>query len=792
MQTAVTLNLPRDNAQISQAAQKSLGLPAGLKLLGPRRMNGMNQTDSRFYIDDEELFYVENLIRLGNGRYRALYDIGTPLYTVPANANKTIASFFWFNIGFVFYCAVFYSDGTADQVDTMGNVVTISAIPGTFYRGSNTPLPACCQSGTALLLISNNNTNNDYWIWDGTILYASGTLGPNPTLTDAGANYTSAPTVTTYGGTGSGAVVTARVSGGSVVAFDITDPGSGYSPGDIVQLNVSGGGSDSSAQLQAVITAGQVQSIVVTAPGSGYLTAPTVAITSGGGSGATAIAILGTGTQAGQVIGFQITDPGLGYTSTPSVGLSGGSGSGAAGLAVVNGGAVTAITVIDGGTNFTGTPLLTIEGGGGSGATATAVMSGGSIASVTITNGGAGYTGTVAVVVQTGLNNAAAGTVLVMPFGVSGYAMEVFTARVFVGPPAITGPGQLPNGGTFFVSTPGSLTDFATSDGGLLFTTTDRFLRASYTNFRQSNGYLYPFGDSSISVISNVQTSGSPLATTFTYQNIDPQTGTQWRDSCQDYARTILFANPFGVFGLYGGAVTKVSGKIERIFQNAVFPTTAFPATGQPTYPTSAVCNIFNEKAYCLLMDITSPLTGDEVQVLLVWNEKDWTVSRIETQLAYIGTQEIASNLTAWGTDGKSLFKLFNQPSAIIKTMATKLYGIEQSLITKQAMVTYLQCADMSGDGVSFDLTLESEMGGWLATGEYGFQNWSTYVLDAAEDQNPIAVPTVPAVPNSPLLVARGLDVIGEELGLTVTSNSTDFELYNITLAATDIAAVFG
>lgn len=780
------IGLPKDNVQISAAAQKSLGLPPGIKVYTPYPFAGMNQTDSRLALDDKELFYVENMLRIGNGRYRALWDVGPPLHTAPA--GKTIVSFFWFNIGFVYYCAVFYNDGTANQVDTKGVITPISATANTFYRGSNTPLPACCQAGTSLLLIANNNTPNDYWIWDGAILYGPGTVGPNPTLTDSGAGYTSIPTITAYGGTGSGATFTARISGGAVVAVDVVTPGSGYSPGDIVQLAFSGGGSTgSSAILQAVISGGSLSGIVVSAQGSGYTSAPTVAISGGGGSGATAYAVLGTGGASQQVVEIVLTNAGSGYTSTPTVGLSGGGGSGAAGVALLNPGSVTSITVVNGGSGFTGTPLLTISGGGGSGAMATANMAGGAISSVTVTNGGSGYTSAPAVIVQIGVNSAAAANVSLMPFGVSGYAIEDFTGRVFVGPPSPAGPGHLPNGGSFFVSAPGSLTDFATSDGGLLFTTTDRFLRATYTNFRQSNGYLYPFGDSSISVISNIQTGGSPTSTTFTYQNIDPQTGSQWRDTCQDFSRTILFANPFGVYGLYGGAVTKLSQKIERIFQNAKFPTTPFPADGQPVFPSSAVANIYNMKTYIILMEIESILTGQPRKHLLLWNEHDWALARLDTDLTYIGTQEIASNLTAWGTDGTVLVPLFNKPSNMVKTISSKLYGAEQQFITKQAMITTMQAVDQSGEGVTFDLTLESEMGGWTTDADSGFRNWSDFIKGGAAIQ-----PEIPPVPDSPLLAARGLDVIGEELGFTITSTSPDFELYQCELMYLEIGSVFG
>lgn len=67
----------------------------------------------------------------------------------------------------------------------------------------------------------------------------------------------------------------------------------------------------------------------VTSQGSNYATAPTVAITGGGGSGATAVAKI----KRGKVIKVTITNTGTGYTSTPTIGFSGGGGSGAAATA---------------------------------------------------------------------------------------------------------------------------------------------------------------------------------------------------------------------------------------------------------------------------------------------------------------------------------------------------------------------------------------------------------------------------------------------------------------------------
>nr|WP_268795037.1 phage tail tube protein [Pseudomonas fluorescens] len=70
----------------------------------------------------------------------------------------------------------------------------------------------------------------------------------------------------------------------------------------------------------------------MTSGGSGYASAPTVNLTGGGGSGATAVAVL----DGDKVAAINITNPGSGYTSAPNVTLTGGSGTGAAATATVN------------------------------------------------------------------------------------------------------------------------------------------------------------------------------------------------------------------------------------------------------------------------------------------------------------------------------------------------------------------------------------------------------------------------------------------------------------------------
>ena len=73
---------------------------------------------------------------------------------------------------------------------------------------------------------------------------------------------------------------------------------------------------------------GEVSSVTVVNRGSGYTTVPSITFTGGGGLGASAIAILGTGTTANKIIRIDVIDGGTGYTTVPSITFTGGGGTG--------------------------------------------------------------------------------------------------------------------------------------------------------------------------------------------------------------------------------------------------------------------------------------------------------------------------------------------------------------------------------------------------------------------------------------------------------------------------------
>lgn len=76
--------------------------------------------------------------------------------------------------------------------------------------------------------------------------------------------------------------------------------------------------------------------------------------------------------RANVVSAITVTNGGNNYSTAPTVTLSGGGGTGATAVATVSGGVVTKVTITNPGTNYTSAPTVAFSGGGGTGAAATA------------------------------------------------------------------------------------------------------------------------------------------------------------------------------------------------------------------------------------------------------------------------------------------------------------------------------------------------------------------------------------------------------------------------------------
>lgn len=100
-------------------------------------------------------------------------------------------------------------------------------------------------------------------------------------LTNAGAGYTIAPSISIIGGGGSGAIATCGIttSGRGVISYTITNEGSGYTTPPLITV-AGPSGAGTTATAAAVIDTGnaKLSSIRPVNPGVGYTVAPTVTV----------------------------------------------------------------------------------------------------------------------------------------------------------------------------------------------------------------------------------------------------------------------------------------------------------------------------------------------------------------------------------------------------------------------------------------------------------------------------------------------------------------------------------
>lgn len=678
-------------AEINVPGQREKGDPPKAETV--EDWGSINTKAQRPAIGKNEFSWVENWMPIGHGNLRTLYDQGAAAYT--AGGGHTIILHYPYNLGATQYVAVFLSDGSAVQVRTSDGATTTIGAAATFW--SSGALPACSQYESKYLLIGSTVAASAYWVWDGTSLFKAGTISPQVDILNDGSHYASAPTVTAFGGSGSGATFAATVSGGFLTTINVTNPGSGWLQNEHVQLIITGGGSDDQARAHGTIdsTKGGVAKIDITAGGSAYSNDVHITFAGGGGTGAAAVV---SSAENGVLVAITVTNPGSGYTSAPTVTFVATTGSGATAVVTVIRGQLTAITVDSGGSGYTGAPQVVITAPDDTSfptiqAEATALVSGGVVTGFTIVSSGAGYIN-VGIDLQGG-NNAAYATATLMPFGLQATSIETYQNIVWTSSGTKT---------TF--SGPGTVSDFSTSVGGGSAPALDSFLRRQIVCLKQAAGFLYRMADSSINVISNVQTSSNGV-TTFNNSNVDAQIGTEWRDSVVAFGRAIVFANPNGVYALYGGAAEKVSDALDGLFAKASFNTGQNGVT-----PTAAVATVFGIRTYLLLFTTTDPYSKTLRNIVAMWDGQKWFCMTQSAVLTLISPEEIDSVLTAWGTDGTHLYKLMQTSSVSLnKVFQTKLSMGDGAHIYKQVNRGYAVAENNASTAASLSMSIDTEAG---------------------------------------------------------------------------------
>jgi hypothetical protein len=208
------------------------------------------------------------------------------------------------------------------------------------------------------------------------VLQSSGPVH-NISLLSMGSGFVTAPSVTVEA-LGSGAVAGAVTF--KVVNQSIAFGGQGYSVGDEL---ISLGGTTTAVFTVTAVEGGAVSAVSVVNAGlftQAQLPDPLTFVTfatSGTGSGASLNLIMG-------IAGIAVGTSGFNYVSPPTVTISGGSGSLATARAVLSGGVVSSFVVTSPGTGYDSQPTITIQSG--SGATAVAQLSPTTVSSIAVTS----------------------------------------------------------------------------------------------------------------------------------------------------------------------------------------------------------------------------------------------------------------------------------------------------------------------------------------------------------------------------------------------------------------------
>jgi hypothetical protein len=503
-----------------------------------------------------------------------------------------------------------------------------------------------------------------------------------------------------------------------------------------------------------VVSIGSVGIIAVTATGSGYTGNPTVVIGSpldSHGVQANAVASV----LSGAVLNISLQTAGSGYgVPPPSVTISGGGGSGANAIA----GVVTFATntasavVISGGTGYTNSAntVVTFSGGGGSNAAGTAVLLGGQIVEVVMTNPGSGYT------------NAANLTVTVSGGGGSGAVLKgIVDTDANVGIASFSGRVWIAAGRTIYYSAAGSYSDFTSVSAGS-FVLTDETLHGNVQQIISANNFLYIFGDDSINVISDVRVDTNGI-TVFTNTNVSASVGSRRAYAIFPYFRSILFLNDYGVYALVGSTTSKLSDPLDGVFPNIDFN---YPIYAGQVLLNNILCAAFNFRYY------DAVFTQSYRYIQAIFFEKKWFITSQGDNLTYVTSVPLAGVITLFGTDGTTLYRLYQDASGnITSRIQTALNPMGDPIRTKQALKIGIEATATNSSSITMNATVDSEAGSSPA-----------YVLSSLVAWQNNNLQTITWVNNSSATIGWGqigyslyktdASQYGKYLGITVTSSN--------------------
>ena len=512
------------------------------------------------------------------------------------------------------------------------------------------------------------------------------------------------------------------------------------------------------------VSIGSIGTIALTSAGNAYASAPTVTISAPdqiGGTQANAVCTI----LNGNVSTITLLTGGSGYTngSNVTVTFSGGGGSGAnaiAGITTFVTGTL-AFAVVSGGSGYTNTANTTIaiSGGGGTGAVAKAIIQGNAITQVIMTNNGTGYTNAANISVTiTNPGGSGGNTAVLQPIvnNNQNVGVATFSGRVWVA-----------QGRTVYYSAAGYYSDFTSVSAGYL-TLTDSTLHGNIIQLLAANNFLYIFGDDSINVFSDVRVTSTGV-TIFTNTNVSASVGTKRPYAIFPYFRSVLFMNDYGIYALVGSTTSKLSDSLDGMIPNIDFNS---PIYAGQVLLNNILCAAFNFRYY----DAVFSQSYRYIQA--VFFEKKWFITSQNNSLAYITSVPVLGKIGLYGTDGKTLYRLYNDSSNTIASIVqTALLPMDDNIRTKQALKIGIEGTNTNA-AANLNVTVDSEAGSSptvVLTSVVGWQNNASQIVQWANATGTIIGWTTTGYS----LFKSDAKQYGKYLGMTIQSSSTPGFVYN-------------
>ena len=151
--------------------------------------------------------------------------------------------------------------------------------------------------------------------------------------------------------------------------------------------------------------------------------------------------------------------------------------------------------------------------------------------------------------------------------------------------------------------------------------------------------------------------------------------------------------------------------------------------------------------------------------------------------LTRVGTQEINSVLTAWGTDGAKLYPLFQTASSgITKTVRSKLWDKPSYIMQKHAERLYVILQNNNANPASLTVSIDDEAGtAQTISFAPNVLTWTNSLGATISWVNNTSASMTWALPGVPVGYTA-LDASGVLLGLTMSSTAPDFSIVSTTM----------